>query len=99
VVAAVISAGVGARAESGNALYVACSHGNVHFCAGYIAAIDDAARDDALSGHRACPPPGMPLGQEIDVVKRFLTAHPEKRHFSASSLVIDALAEAFPCRQ
>ena len=31
------------------------------------------------------------------VVVKFHEAHPEKWHFNASSLVANALSEAFPC--
>jgi hypothetical protein len=45
----------------------------------------------------ACP--NTPRGTKLEIVKRFLDQHPELRHYGASSLVAEALAEAFPCQQ
>jgi hypothetical protein len=41
-------------------------------------------------------PSNVEAGQIFDVVKNYLEKHPEKRHQSASSLVMMALKEAFP---
>ena len=41
----------------------------------------------------------MNLGQAIDVVTLFLTAHPEYRNFGGAGVVARALAQAFPCRR
>jgi hypothetical protein len=35
----------------------------------------------------------------MDIAKQFLTTHPEKRQYAADSLVAEALAQAFPCKQ
>lgn len=37
------------------------------------------------------------VGQLTRVVQKYLEDHPEKLHRTASGLVINALAEAFPC--
>ena len=44
-----------------------------------------------------CMPARTQLDQAFDAVMRYLEAHPEKRKFTASSLVAAALWEAFPC--
>lgn len=44
-----------------------------------------------------CLVPGITTGQISDAVRNYLTAHPERRGTKASSLVVIALAEAFPC--
>ena len=44
-----------------------------------------------------CPPPEVQYSQHFDIVVNYLTVHPETRHESARTLVISALAEAFPC--
>jgi hypothetical protein len=41
-------------------------------------------------------PAGVTYVQLVDVVKAYLSSHPEKRHELASNLVFEALAEAFP---
>ncbi len=44
-----------------------------------------------------CLVPGISSGQISDAVQNYLTAHPERRNTKASSLVVIALAGAFPC--
>jgi hypothetical protein len=51
----------------------------------------------SVGGWRTCVPPSVVNDQAVDVVTNFLRAHPEDRHHSAVSLVLQALAEAFPC--
>lgn len=41
-------------------------------------------------------PAGVTYPQIVDVVKAYLSNHPEKRHQVAANLVIEAIAEAFP---
>ena len=48
-------------------------------------------------GDRACVDEGVLNSQISDVVKRYLTQFPEKRHHEAASLVLAAVQEAFPC--
>jgi hypothetical protein len=39
-------------------------------------------------------------GQQVaDVVKLFLAQHPEKRQYSAASLVVEALGGVWPCKR
>ena len=44
-----------------------------------------------------CIPQGVTLSQILDIVKLELRDHPESRHYTAASLVVVALAKAFPC--
>ena len=44
-----------------------------------------------------CLPDNVQLDQAFEAVMHYLEAHPEKRRFTASSLVASALWEAFPC--
>jgi Rap1a immunity proteins len=39
----------------------------------------------------------MTAGQAVDVVRKMLREHPERRHYAATELVASALAQAFPC--
>jgi hypothetical protein len=44
-----------------------------------------------------CAPTQVPVVQEMDVVLKYLDAHPETRHRSFRLLALEALKEAFPC--
>jgi hypothetical protein len=44
-----------------------------------------------------CVPTQVPVVQEMDVVLKYLDAHPETRHKSFRLLALEALKEAFPC--
>jgi hypothetical protein len=85
---------------TGNELDAYCAPGSVTqlYCDGYVAAIADAMKHSPVNREMDCGPPEVTLQQIVDIVRRFLAAHPEDRHFSAESLVADAIAEAFPCR-
>ena len=100
VVIVVMSVSVGARASGvfmdGNDLYGFCASSG-SLCGGYIEAIANAY--DPINAYTACEPQSMPIGQAVDVVKRYLATHPEQRYKPAWSLVMVALAEAFPCRR
>ena len=88
---------------AGNDLHNTCTekdHLSVAACAYYIAGVVDASELFVLlevSSRHFCLPPEASTTQTADVVRRYLANHPEKRHNSASSLSIVALAEAFPC--
>jgi hypothetical protein len=59
--------------------------------------VADAMQEDTVWGRRACLPEVSVAGQARDVAVRYLTDHPESRHYTAASLVAEALEEAFPC--
>jgi hypothetical protein len=93
-----------ARADvDGNELSHLCTSKGARangLCYGYVTAIAEVARgDDGLYGHHACLPEHTTRRQAVEVVKRYLDQHPEQRHYGASGLVAEALAEAFPCKQ
>ena len=55
---------------------------------------------DALSLMGAiCTPEHFTARQAIDVVVKYLRAHPEQRPLSAAMQVRGALQEAFPCKE
>ena len=70
-------------------------------CFGYITGAADV---DAMDGavfpeHRhTCVPDVVTNGQLIDVVIKYLKAHPEERHLASGVLIIKAIAKAFPCK-
>ena len=89
--------------SSGNGLLAACQDEdpfNRGVCYGYILGIDEATAWIAESGSiiHACPPQDVSMKQLRDVVVRWLEVYPERRPYSAASLVTAALAEAFPCK-
>jgi hypothetical protein len=98
--------GVGSPAQagdgfkSGNLLLDNCNgRYSRQICIGYVTGAVDAA---VLFGWKAgCSdhPGPVEAGQFVDIVVNYLNKHPEKRHFDASGLVLDAVNEAFPCNK
>ena len=71
-------------------------------CVGYIAAVLDTMSNASLTAgsvnaQQLCVSEHVQLSQLKDIVRRWLTDHPEKRHLAASLLVFQALKEKFPC--
>jgi Ssp1 endopeptidase immunity protein Rap1a len=62
-------------------------------CADCVAGAADVLAYDG----KFCPLVGVSPEQVVDVVRQYLTAFPERRHYAAASLVADALAAKFPC--
>lgn len=46
-----------------------------------------------------CSPDGLPTKQYVDISHKYLRDHPGTRHLDATSLVLTALVEAFPCKK
>ena len=88
---------------SGNELYSYCqsaSSVDQGICTGYIGGVVDSQITvlTALKLHNpVCGPQNVTTGEMKDIVLRSLREHPEERHYTAASLVLGALAEAFPC--
>jgi len=81
--------------ETGNMLYVDCSTSM-----GRTACINYVMVTDALSLMGViCTPEQSTPRQAIDVVVKYLRAHPEQRPLSAATQVRGALQEAFPCKE
>lgn len=94
--------------ESGNSLLSQCLKGRedgadstIPFgkCTGFIRAISDVLQSNQLYGLKVCIPDKSTAGQQTDVVVKWLEDHPGDRHFTASSLVVLAFSNAFPCRK
>jgi hypothetical protein len=88
----------------GNKLLQYCSPGDTPthqgICIGYIAGLADALSSPgaSINGLKACIPTGVKQGQVMDVAINYLKAHPETRHYTADSLVAQALRDVFPCK-
>lgn len=82
----------------GNALFDACSDDGSDYhagqCLGYVTGVFDS-----FDGRYVCAPKSVTAGQATDIVVKYLTDHPEKRHELASFLVASALMDAFPCKK
>jgi len=62
---------------------------------GYVIGAADASEKSAWCHVN---PDKIARGQVIDIVKKFLAAHPELRHHTADSLVAGALNAVWPCK-
>jgi hypothetical protein len=65
-------------------------------CSQYILGVMDSQYLKKTQGF--CDPPKITTVQAHDIVKNYLTKHPESRQGPAAKLVIRALAEAWPCK-
>ena len=101
VVAVMMAVSAEARADdnfafmSGPTLYKMCSAevgtGRELACIAYVEGINDAMATTALFGQHKCLL-GVEPDQVVDVVKKYLGAHPVPRDSVAASLVAHALA-------
>jgi Rap1a immunity proteins len=70
-------------------------------CHGYIISASDVHNAYAEWGHMKptfCKPDGITSGQLVRIVMKWMEAHSESLHLAASSLVINAFNEVFPCQ-
>jgi len=91
---------LGAHADGmpGNPVHESCQsdyQGVTMYCQGFIVGAMDALAFYSTPSY--CRPEGVTYSQGIDVVKRYLEAHPESRHEPAVHLIVAALTEAWPC--
>ena len=98
--------GNGAFADyySGNKLLEYCNPDSSErdVCIGYVAGVRGAIDtwkiwENIDSG--ICVPKEVSLGQSIKVVVKYLEANPGKLHLSASSNVLNAFLDSFPCEK
>jgi hypothetical protein len=67
-------------------------------CRGYIGAVADILADGhEVYGRRACPPPGTSREAVVKTVRDWLGRHPEQLQQRAARVIVQALAEAYPC--
>lgn len=85
---------------SGNELYDWCTNPSTsNTCYGYIEAAADIYSNQ--NANTVCLPSGqagVTAEEVVDVVKKYMTDHPETRHFTAISEILVALEEGFPCK-
>jgi hypothetical protein len=71
-------------------------------CIGYVTSVSNTTSSWQNWGDlksNICLPAGFTSGQLIEVAVKYLEAHPLQLHLSASSLVLNAYIEAFPCEE
>jgi Rap1a immunity proteins len=72
-------------------------------CEAYIDGVAQTLGIEQLDHHTAlpafCPSKYVTLRQILDVVKKYVVEHPEKRDMPAPWLVAQPLHEAFPCQK
>ena len=78
---------------NGNRLIETCES-NLPLCEGYILGLVDARYTEGTF----CLGPDVETAQIVDTVTRYLDERPELGHVAASAVVVDALADKFPCR-
>jgi hypothetical protein len=97
VVCLIVGGGSAKAGDTGNELFKHCTTPNRGraVCEAYIDGAVDAfsASDDT----GICMPGSATYGQADGIVRKYLMAHPESRHFAASLLIMWALQEAWPC--
>jgi hypothetical protein len=54
---------------------------------------------DTTQGILVCAPNGLKVGQIVAMVKKFVRENPDQWNRAASTLVINALSSAFPCKR
>jgi hypothetical protein len=88
--------------RTGNQLWEECSAPDSDdfrngTCAGYIVGVTDVMQSQK-SANSICIPDGVNIKQLVDVVKKFLSDHPEMRQQPADWQVTSALSVAFVCK-
>jgi hypothetical protein len=90
---------------TGKDLYADCSkpQGSFSqgFCSGYISGVVDAIEHYQVNTgaeKNVCIPREASIGQVKEIVVRYLTQRADQRNNTASSLVWDAVHNAFPCK-
>jgi hypothetical protein len=62
--------------------------------------LGQAARHETITtGSLFCLPSESTMGQKYRVVVKYMNDHPEKTHNPTELLILDAITEAFPCKQ
>jgi hypothetical protein len=82
--------------KTGNTIKAECGSSSLvekSLCLGYITGVSDVFKDTSI-----CYPKGVTAGQIESIVIKYLNEHPDRLHYSADSLVLDALGKAFPCK-
>lgn len=91
--------------KTGNQLLAECEGTvggaiDLGICLGYLTSVIDTAETlvaRQVTPRQFCMAEGVTGGQLEKVAIKYLKEHPERLHFSGSSLALDAFEIAFPC--
>ncbi len=82
--------------KSGNQLRTQCANSQSQMdqgiCLGYIMAVADVNANQKI-----CLPSAVTVGQLESISIKYFNDYPDRLHFSADSLIFDALRKTFPC--
>ncbi|MGI9568767.1 MAG: Rap1a/Tai family immunity protein [Desulfobulbia bacterium] len=78
----------------GNDILYSCEQGHLR-CIHYLAGVQDAWNE--LDSKKYCLPEEVKLADLKDVYIKYAKQHPERLNFPASTVVVSALNQAFPC--
>ena len=84
-----------AEFKSGNELKTQCNSSQLldqGVCFGYVTAVADIN-----TKQKVCMPSNVTIGQLQAISIKYFNDYPDRLHYSADSLVLDALSKAFPC--
>ena len=89
--------------QDGQDLQQYCAEDAAHVeqaaCFAYILGIADLLAGFEVKGFRVCFPENVDLKLIVTTTEEYLADHPERLHYTADKLVLDALADAFPCER
>jgi len=90
-------------AITGNELHAFCSGQDTGLCMGIITGTVSGFKFAELAHKKEttpliCVPDNVTNNQIIDIVKNYLRDKPGERHNSATSAILYAVRDAFPCR-
>lgn len=91
----------GGSFQTGNDLFAACDSTDSEdrlLCAVWVVAFTEGFAIAQAPHPVICFPSGATIGQDMDIIVRYLRSHPEQRHLRAGVLAGAALGIAFPCR-
>jgi hypothetical protein len=81
----------------GNRLHQVCET-DIVACSMYILGVVDSVNVYGIANEfKNCLPDNVTRKQVADIVIKFLSETPEKRHFMAPSLIVAKVSNAFPC--
>ena len=91
--------------QTGNGLLDTCrSDDNLlrFTCLAFVkGVVEGSAAALEIGQHRQlfCAPDGVTIGQDRDILVKWLVEHPEWRHLSATAVTLRSLSSTFPCPQ
>ena len=81
------------HAEDGKYLKKTCNARPTGYCTGFVVGAY------LVTPEPFCHPPNITNKELVNIVTKYLNAHPEKLHMDDGRLVVDAFIDAFPCNE